>query len=204
MNTPIFLKKAFLVTLLICSSAAPASAATLSLGVGYEHFNGFQEQQGQNSVLARAAVGRYFGNSASGLFGLELAALTGYTGLLELSEAMQDAIGGPSVVASSSPRLELLASLQSRPIVKDYSLITRFGVNASVLNFQRCDIDNALAVNLIGNIGVAKELSTRSKVLFTVGGSYPTTRVNLDKENRLSIKTPYPGVNVTVTWQTTL
>ena len=101
------------------------------------------------------------GNKKSGIiyFGIEVAGRTGFYGPLNILDAIQDDIGGPTPVIYSTPRLDLLVTTRKYIGANKVFMLGSLGIDFSILKFDRCDLTSSNSMNLLGYVGFGLQLN---------------------------------------------
>ncbi len=161
-----------------------------SVSTGFEYLSNMQKSQGQTLLVANAALGRTFKFNAIGFFSIELGASSGFSGLLDLPDTLQEQIGGPSVVVYAGPRIQILGGIQQN-IGSNNGLFLKLGAEANQLNFGRCDINEVYAVNALSQIGLTHKLSAQSQMTLTLTRAYPLKKIHFTtQEADFRLNTP--------------
>lgn len=163
------------------------------LGVGYEDIHGLTSDQSSN-ILTRAYLSKEISmmnivKSDTLYLGFEVAARNGFSGALDLSEEIQDEIGGPTPILLSSPEVELLVTIRAGTGITMPYLLTKFGFDVSVLNFDRADLMSTTVNNILAFVGLGLKLSERYDLHILASGSRPLSKLHFNEF--YSIDNPY-------------
>ncbi len=176
-------------------SKAISSPLIFGVGAGYEEIHGLISDQ-VNNVLTRISLAKEVSmwnitESSRVYVGFEVAARNGFSGALDISDAIQDEISGPTPIAMASPELEFLVAARATTGNRSVPyILAKFGANFSVLKFDRADLMSSDISNLLGFIGLGYTLSETSDIHLLATGSRPLTKLYFD--GRLySIDNPY-------------
>ncbi|HHR1287497.1 TPA: hypothetical protein ACS3CI_003251 [Legionella pneumophila] len=169
-----------------------AYPARIGLAGGYEAISGLSQSQNTN-LLTRISLSKELssiGREKSEIiyFGIEVAGRTGFYGSLNISDAIQDDIGGPTPVIYSTPRLELLATTRKYISADKVFMFGSLGIDFSILKFDRCDLANSNIVNLLGYVGFGLELNKKSELNIAISKSKPMSQLQF---SGYSIANPY-------------
>lgn len=170
------------------------------LGGGYELVTGLYNGQSDNLFfrisLAKELLAVPVFKSDKLYLGFEVAARSGYYGPLNISNEIQEIIGGPTPVVSSSPEVEFLTTIRKNIFNTRGYVVTKFGAEFSILKFDRYDLSSSAATTLLGYVGLGFKFNTNNDIYILVSDAKPFSKVCLI--NTYCITDPYtnPGVLV--------
>lgn len=192
------------ISLMVLNNQVNSKGSQLGLGFGYETISGLVNLQ-QDNLFGRVSLSKdvyslegFQGHPLS--VGFELAVRTGFYGALNITDYEQDKIGGPTPIASSSPRIELLATGRQYLNADRVFSLAKFGVDFSMIKFDRCDLASSTAVNLLGYVGVGMDLTKKSTIQVAISGSSPMSELNFPVSSHIIMNTPYSQVAVLLNW----
>lgn len=165
----------------------------VGLGAGYESIHGVTSDQSAN-VLTRLSLSKEISTkpmikSDKIHIGVEIAARNGFSGALDISDEIQDAIRGPTPIALSSPEIEFLMTSRIDIAKTLPYFLTKFGFDFSVIKFDRADLMSSNISNFLGFVGFGLNLSETNDIRIFLSGSLPLSTLHFDEI--YSIDNPY-------------
>lgn len=185
-------------TLLLNNFKVEVGPLMFGLAGGYELVTGLHNGQEDNLFvrlsLAKELLTVPFFRSDKLYLGFEAAARSGYYGPLDISNEIQEIIGGPTPVVSSSPEVEFLATIRKNIFNTRGYLVTKLGAEFSILKFDRYDLSSSKATTLLGYVGLGFKFNTNNDIYILVSDAKPFSKVCF--ANIYCITDPYtnPGV----------
>ncbi len=169
-------------------ACAKANSVGFNLSSGYEHLNGLSPSQANNLFL-QAGLSKEFLLSRRNYFGFEFLTRTGFSGPFMVSDEIQDSIGGPTPIISSTPRIALSGFFKNYLGTSTIYLKTQLGFDFGYLKFDRCDLAGQPSISLLGNIGLGFNMSKKSSIYLMGGKSYSLSQLKFD--NTYLVRPPY-------------
>lgn len=175
------------------------------LSAGYETISGLQQSQNTN-LLTRISLSKELssiGHEKSGIiyFGVEVSGRTGFYGPLNISDTIQDDIGGPTPVIYSTPRLEILATARKYIGTSKVFISGSLGVDFSILKFDRCDLASSNTMNFLGYVGLGIKLNKKTELNIAISKSKPMSELQFPS---YSINNPYTQTAILIGFSYTL
>ena len=186
------------------STYCSAYSTKLGLGFGSETIGILKNSQNKN-LFTRANLTNEFvelkpSKSVRLNLGLELAAKTGFSGALNVSDEAQESIPGPTPTVFSGPRIEVLATIRTSSIESKIFAFFEFGFDIGTVKFDRYDFDGITDMNHIGYAGIGFDLNKKSTVTISAQVSRAKSVIEFPEPSHYYIQAPYTEVGTKISF----